>query len=166
LFPENEIESVVDTHTTANWKDIMNKIIQTIGKEGHVVLEPTACKLICTLKVASHDMNQNPQLIKFQVQIFKSREYTSSKSNEDNENGHNSNDVYVVRMHRIEGDLAEYRKIKKYIFDTCADVLTGLPAWAMKLQEQKFNEPEKLNDVNDDYDDMLKDGLGFDNGSN
>jgi len=165
-FPENEIESVFDTHTTANLKDIVNKIIETIGKEGHVVLEPTECKLICTLKVASHGMNQDPQLIKFEVQIFKSREYACTKNNEDNENGHNRNNVYVVRFHRIEGDLTEYRKIKKYIFDTCADVLTGLPSWAMKLQEQKFSEIEILDVLNDDYDDILKDGLGFDNVSN
>jgi len=158
LFPKNEIESIVDTHTTANCKDIINKIIQAIGKEGQVVLEPTECKLTCILKIASSNTNQEPQLIKFEIQIFKSREYADNKNNEDNEEDrHNRNDVYVVRMHRIEGDAIEYRKIKKYVFDRCADVLTGLPAWAVKLQEQKLFEAAKLENENDTYDELLKD---------
>jgi len=81
LFPENEIESIVDTHTTAGWKDIISKIKEAVGKEGHVELEPTECKLTCALKVASSNINQEPQLIKFEVQIYKSREYAENKNN-------------------------------------------------------------------------------------
>jgi len=154
LFPENEIESIVDTHTTAHWKDVVNKITEVVGKNGQVVLETTECKLICTLKVAPSGINENAQLIKFEVQIFKSREYDNRKYNE--KDRCNCDDVYVVRMHRLEGDLIDYRKIKKYLFDTCADVLTGLPMWAIKLQEQKLIEDANVDNENDDYDDLLK----------
>jgi len=165
LFPENEVESVVDTHTTADWKDIVSAVTAAVGKDGQVLLEPKDCKLVCALKTASNNVNQAAQLIKFEVQIFKSREYqktaTQIAKDEEEEDKHNGNDVHVVRMRRLEGDLIEYRKVRKYLFDTCAEVLTGLPAWALKLQEQKLNQLN-IEDENDDYDDLLKDGLEVD----
>jgi len=152
LFPENEIENIVDTHTTADVKDIINTVIAAVGKDGHVVLEPKECKLVCASKIAT-DINQDAQLIKFELQIYQSREYRKSE-----EEKANNDTVYVVRLRRLEGDLIQYRKIKKYLFDKCTEVLTGLPEWALKLQEQKleFNTEEENGD---DYEVLLKDDL-------
>jgi len=160
LFPENEVENVTDTHTTADWKDIVNVVTQAVGKEGQVTLEPKQCKLICALRTASSGVSHGTQLIKFDIQIFKSREYQKLTRNNknDEEDKYDNETVFVVRMHRIEGDLIEYRKVRKYIFDTCSEVLTGLPQWALTLQEQevdvKSNGQREKN--HDEYDDVLK----------
>jgi len=166
LFPENDIESIVDTHTTANWQDIVNTITAAIGKDGHISIDPQECKLICTLKILNdfHDA----QLVKVEIQIYKSREYQKSfVSASIDADSANDEIVYVVRMRRIEGNLIEYRKVKKYIFDTCAAALTGLPQWALQLQEQKLSRVDQIFDNinnNDDYDDILKnDNNTFDN---
>jgi len=157
LFPENEVESVVDTHTTANWQDIVNTITEAIGKDGHVSIYPKECKLVCTLKTVTDF--QDAQVIKVEIQIYKSREYQKSLLSTNINNDNNDEIVYVVRLRRVEGDLIEYRKVKKYIFNRCAEVLTGLPDWALQLQEQKLARNDKngkYNDNNyDDYDDIL-----------
>lgn len=171
LFPENEVESVVDTHTTADWKDIVNAFTQAVGKDGQVTLIPEQCKLVCTLKTVSSDSNQKINLVEFEVQIFKSREFRkppveiNNDNNVDNEKVQTDDTVYVVRMHRLEGDLIEYRKVKKYLFDSCAEVLTGLPQWAIKLQEQKL-DAISIDDKDQDYDDyddyLAQNGLTVD----
>jgi len=106
LFPENEVESVTDTHTISNWKDVVNVITQAVGKEGQVVLEAKECKLVCALKTAGLGMNKNSQLIKFEVQIYKSREYQKpvANKNKNDEDKQNDDTVLVVRVHRLEGD--------------------------------------------------------------
>jgi len=157
LFPEHEVESVVDTHTTSNWQDIVNTITEAIGKDGHVSIHPKECKLVCTVKTVTDF--QDTQLIKVEIQIYKSREYQKSLLSDNINNENNDETVYVVRLRRVEGDLIEYRKVKKYIFNRCAEVLTGLPDWALQLQEQKLarNDQSRKYDNNyDDYDDVLQ----------
>jgi len=83
---------------------------------------------------------------------------TNTNSNNSNNNNEVEEDekndiVHVVRLRRLEGDVIEYRKVKKYIFETCAEVLTGLPPWAVQLQEQK---QEVIDTQDDDYDLVLK----------
>jgi len=160
LFPEDEVESVTDTHTTADWKDIVNVFTQAVGKEGQAVLEPKDCKLVCALKTVASSVTNKPQLIKFEVQIYKSREYQKPvNSNNNDDEKHTDDTVYVVRIHRLEGDLIEYRKVRKYLFDSCAEVLTGLPQWALNLEEQAYNNSNDDNDNYDEYDDLLKNDL-------
>jgi len=73
--------------------------------------------------------------------------------------------VYVVRLRRLEGDEGEYRKVKQYIFDKCAPILTGLPDWALELQDQKLLNENDQSNVNeeqnfeDDYDNFLKNDI-------
>jgi len=113
--------------------------------------------LVCTLKTVTDF--QDAQVIKVEIQIYKSREYQKSLLSTNINNDNNDEIVYVVRLRRVEGDLIEYRKVKKYIFNRCAEVLTGLPDWALQLQEQKLARNDKngkYNDNNyDDYDDIL-----------
>jgi len=167
LFPENEIESIINTHTTADWKDIVNTITQAIGQNGHVELEPKECKLVCALKTALADLQQDAQLVHFEVQIFRSREYqkpenvrltdkNSNNNNDAEDDDKNESDVVnVVRVRRLEGDVIEYSKVKKFIFESCAEVLTGLPPWAIKLQEEKLDRSANNQDI-DDYDELLQ----------
>jgi len=178
LFPPNQVESIIDTHTTADWKDIVNTITQAVGKDGQVILDPKQCKLICALKTARSEFSQEIQFIKFEVQIYKSREYQKPIQNVHNNDNYDSLDnnvnddekqrsddiVYVVRMHRLEGDLIEYRKVRKFIFDSCAEVLTGLPEWALELQEQKLAQVATEEEENyDEYDDVLKESFDVHN---
>jgi len=67
-------------------------------------------------------------------------------------------------LRRLEGDLLAYRKVKKYIFESCAEVLTGLPEWAIKLQEQKLEQLD--NGQDDDYDLLLQNNANDANDTN
>jgi len=147
LFPLDELENVIDTHTTSSVKDIINTVIAAIGKDGHVSVDIKECKLTCFSKIST-DLNQDAQLIKFEVQIYQSREYIKDKNSEDK----NDDLVHVVRVRRLQGDVIQFRKIKKYLFDKCGEVLTGLPEWALELQTQKLEDNK---DDNDDYDELL-----------
>jgi len=60
-------------------------------------------------------------------------------------------------LRRLEGDVIEYRKVKKFIFETCAEVFTGLPQWAVQLQEQKLEQlAENQEEEDNDYDQLLR----------
>jgi hypothetical protein len=124
LFPEDQIESIADLYTTCDWKDVYSVISGVVGESGVTELDKIDGKLVCVVKITNPDLTQVPSLVKFEVQIFKSREYIKQKKvktedEDENEyeyeqdNEQHDEMVYVVRFKRIQGDMLEYCRAKK-----------------------------------------------------
>jgi hypothetical protein len=120
-------------------------------------------QLICSVKLQNPNL-VGQSLVRFHVQVFRSREFQNGPTHEDSESEEEVNKnaketVHVVRFRRLEGDVLDWKKIlNQVIYKKCTTVLTGLPRWARR-------ELKKVNSENaeeDDYDNFLvNEGLDF-----
>jgi hypothetical protein len=180
LFPEDQIESVLDTYTTVPWKDVYSHIEHVIGSDGGLCTwEPEDVKLTCTMKLANDPTLAQGSVVKFEINCYRSRDYaninenTTDYYNNNNNNNNNTDEkeeeiVYVIRMRRLEGTAINFSRIKRVLFfERCGSVLTGLPQSVLrkiKLQRIKDKEQGIVNDPfadlvdeeeEDDYDNIL-----------
>ncbi|ETO33357.1 hypothetical protein RFI_03749 [Reticulomyxa filosa] len=177
LYPLGEVEGVWDTHTTAKWKNVytaINAVVHDVS--GHTIfnfedntvcspieLEEKKCVLLCSVKL------QNPylhgeSLVRFHVQVFRSREFQNGPAREDTESDEEwekkaKETIHVVRFRRLEGDVLDWKKIlSQVIFKRCSTVLTGLPKWARR----DLSKVSTQADEEDNYDNVLEnEGLEF-----
>jgi len=162
LYPLGEVEGVFDIHTISGWKDVYNAVNTVVNEvAGHTTYNFDDNTLTCTLKL--HDPHLHYEsLVKFHVQVFRSREFQNGPTCEedsDKEDIETVETVYVVRLRRLEGDVLDWKKIlNQIIYKKCSMVLTGLPRWARR----ETKKIESQNTENDDYDNLLmKEGEGF-----
>jgi len=163
LYPLGEMEGIWDTHTTAKWKDIYNAVNTVVHEvSGHTAYDFADNTLMCSVKLQNPSL-RGESLIRFHVQVFRSREFqngpTHTDSDSEEERNEKVEDVYVVRFRRLEGDVLDWKKIlNQVIYKKCTTVLTGLPKWANReLSKIKSEAVEE-----DNYDNLLtNEGLGF-----
>jgi len=156
MFPEDQIESVMDTYTTCDWKQVYSQIDAVVGQAGGICTwDKDECKITCVVKVANADL-QGGSHVKFEVQCYRSREYSNELIGTLDEE--KEEEVYIVRMKRFEGTSINFNRIKRVIiFERCASVLTGLPSNAIrakKLQRIKDQEMGIISDPLADFDDI------------
>jgi len=156
-FPENCVEGIYDLHTTADWKDVYNSIKSVVGSlSGHAEMIFDTMTLLCSVKLQNISMGQE-SLIRFETQVFRSREFRKipNENINNNEENEDSESVFVVRFKRIAGSTLDWKKVlRDVIYTKCAHVLTGLPKWAR--EQMKTNKYNDENDDNDDYDQLLE----------
>jgi hypothetical protein len=156
LYPLGEVEGIWDTHTTAKWKDVYNAVNTVVYEvSGHTEYNFDDNTLTCSVKLQNPAL-RGESLIRFHVQVFRSREFQNGPTHQDSdsEEEHNENPetIYVVRFRRLEGDVLDWKKILNHVlYKKCTTVLTGLPKWA-RDQLVKVNS---RNSSEDDYDNIL-----------
>jgi serine/threonine protein kinase len=163
LYPEGEMEGIYDTHTTAKWKDIYNAVNTVVCEiAGHTVYDFSEDFLLCSVKLQGpHPSGES--LVRFQVQVFRSREFADGPAYEDSDREEDTNvqneKIYVVRFRRLEGDVLDWRKIlHQVIYKKCSGVLTGLPKWA----RDGLDKVDSANVEDDNYENFLSaEGAGF-----
>jgi len=161
LYPLNAIEGVYDTYTFVNWKTFFNKIYDFIGSIGG---EPEfdAHNFILTglIKFEQQQQQQKPpSLLKIEIQMWKSREYMNVKAPEslddegDDDNtinkkpqlNNNDDQIYVVRIKRLDGDLTQYKKFEAMMLEKLGDVFCGLPSWIDQVIDLKKHDDDLIN---------------------
>jgi serine/threonine protein kinase len=162
LYPGGETEGIFDTHTTAKWKDVYNAVNTVVYEiSGHTVYDFNENILLCSVKLQGpHPSGES--LVRFQVQVFRSREFENGPSHEDSDREEDSTvheTIHVVRFRRLEGDVLDWKKIlNQVIYKKCSAVLTGLPRWA----REDLNKIDSTTVEDDNYDNFLSvEGAGF-----
>merc|ERR1712130_496702 len=122
---------------------------------GETVYDPDKATMLCTVrKMEKSEHHSVAQDYKFEVTMFKSKQYQLQKKvdyketaqNEDDKehsNATNKEAVYVVTTRRIQGDDLKFRKLQKKILTDGATIFNGLPEWAQK-DEQAQDAFEQL----------------------
>ncbi|ETO31968.1 CMGC family protein kinase [Reticulomyxa filosa] len=178
LYPLGEVEGVWDTHTTAKWKDVYNAVNTVVHEiSGHAVynfddntnkqikkqIVTQWTQLVCSVKLQNPHLS-GESLVRFHVQVFRSREFQSGPTHHDSDSDQEVNKaaadtVHVVRFRRLEGDVLDWKKIlNQVIYKKCTSVLTGLPRWARR----ELSKVAATQNTEDDYDKILaKEGSLF-----
>jgi hypothetical protein len=180
LFPSSDVEGIHDTYTFVHWKKFFNKIYDYIGNNGGKAdFDPKTFILNATLKIDAinnnnnndnNNKNEGPTILKFEIQMWKSREFMNIQKPSDIDNDNNNNkevdeqgnqDIYVVRIKRLDGEVAQFKKFEKMLMDKTADVFTGLPTW---VDEQLLNEQDEQSvsnfEDNNNYEEEEQDNYG------
>merc|ERR1712154_494712 len=137
---------------------------------GKTVYDPDKATMLCTVRKMEKSENHSvAQDYKFEVTMFKSKQYQLQKKvdnketeqidvddqaqNEDDKehsNATNKEAVYVVTTRRIQGDDLKFRKLQKKILTDGATIFNGLPEWAEKDESAKNAFEQLLENWDDD----------------
>lgn len=187
LYPISGVEGVYDTYTFVHWQTFFNKIYDFISSIGGEPEFDTSNFILTSLIKLEQQQQSLPSLLKVEIQMWKSREFANivkpidddSDDNDDQSNNNdktfdvnNNQDIYVVRMKRLDGDPNVYKKFEQLLMNKCAVVFTGLPHWIDDKDIKKRDEHvvnQLLNatsndnnvDNNDDYDAILQNDKSF-----
>merc|ERR1712154_390298 len=111
--------------------------------------------MLCTVRKMKKSENHSvAQDYKFEVTMFKSKQYqlqqtennketeqidvddqAQSEDDKEHSNATNKEAVYVVTTRRIQGDDLKFRKLQKKILTEGAAIFNGLPDWAVKDEQ-------------------------------
>jgi len=172
VFPEEAVEGIYDTYTTTPWKDFFNAIydyVASIG--GETKLNWDSFVFTATLKM-QQEQHKTSSLLRFEVQLWKSREFENitrpegHESDEEEEEENEAkvvegNEIFVVRLRRLNGDVTRYKHFENMLMKKCAGVFTGLPDWAHREKDLDKTDEEvadelALEEEADDYDKVLE----------
>merc|ERR1712113_1354095 len=130
---------------------------------------PQKATMICTVTKMEKLQSSNKviqQEYKFEITLYKSKQYTFTINKNDNEqknkennddNAHsqstNKETVYVVTTKRISGDDFKFRSLQRKLLEDGALLFNGLPEWAVKMSD--FTD-DKFNNILNNWDDDNK----------
>merc|ERR1712228_855550 len=187
LFPQDQIECMFGEAYTfleskkQNWYDLYNLIEEAVTEKGKGKANWDMTKQIlhCEMNVERPRANNEEKeevvqdAVKFDVQIFESRDWKDRYLEGDAEEikDANQHQVFVVKITRVEGGTLVYNKLKTgFLLTYCSSIIKGLPKWARKLQEAdekkesvtQSDDNQKSDNVQQDdakYTENLKDAL-------